>query len=326
MIHHEHIVCPFCALLCDDLTVEVEGNEIISCGGCPKAQTRFLQVSRTAVVGIEPTIEGKTESLEHALRRAGRVLMEARRPLVLLSGQQSNEATGVAADLAAAVGAVIDGPRDIAGTLHALTSTSLVSATLGEVRNRADVIICWRCDPVTTHPRLMERMVEAPGLYRPHGRADRTLVVVDERETATAKVADLWLRPAHDTTAATSAHGNGSLSSLVWTLRALVAGRQIDGQSQALDAGLSLETLMALVEQLRTARYGALFYAESPGVGDRRRAAIRGGIDGIAPPGRRTQHSKPMDRLQPTHDAECMGHGNIASRGDGLWPGNLLHR
>ena len=126
------------------------------------------------------------------------------------------------------------------------------------MRNRADVIVCWQADPLTTHPRLLERIVEAPGLYRPRGRADRTLVVIDDHETKTARAADLWLRPAPE-----AADAGRSLASLIWILRALVAGQQI-GEEEALRTGLPLQALTALAGMLRTARYGALFYAETP--------------------------------------------------------------
>jgi formylmethanofuran dehydrogenase subunit B len=63
------------------------------------------------------------------------------------------------------------------------------TATLGEIRDRSRVVVIWREDPETTHPRLLDRL----GFGRnPNG--DRTLVVVDDRDTATARRADLDLR------------------------------------------------------------------------------------------------------------------------------------
>src|SRR5919107_1352035 len=59
------------------------------------------------------------------------------------------------------------------------------TATLGEVRDRAEVVVIWRADPATTHPRLFERL-RLPA-------AGRELVVADARRTATAEDADTFL-------------------------------------------------------------------------------------------------------------------------------------
>jgi formylmethanofuran dehydrogenase subunit B len=63
------------------------------------------------------------------------------------------------------------------------------TATLGEIRDRSRVVVIWREDPETTHPRLLDRLA-----FGRNSNADRTLVVVDDGDTATARRADLHLR------------------------------------------------------------------------------------------------------------------------------------
>ena len=52
------------------------------------------------------------------------------------------------------------------------------AATLGELKNRADLVLFWGSDPARTHPRLIERLVNARGTHIPDGRASRTVVSV----------------------------------------------------------------------------------------------------------------------------------------------------
>jgi formylmethanofuran dehydrogenase subunit B len=59
------------------------------------------------------------------------------------------------------------------------------TCTLGEVKQRADVVVFWGCDPLVTHPRFVER-------YCPP-QPGRTVVVVDTQQTETAKAADLFV-------------------------------------------------------------------------------------------------------------------------------------
>ena len=55
-------------------------------------------------------------------------------------------------------------------------------------------MIFWGSNPVESHPRHFERYSLLPqGQFIPGGRADRTLVVVDVKPTATTEVADLFL-------------------------------------------------------------------------------------------------------------------------------------
>ena len=122
------------------------------------------------------------------------------------------------------------------------------TATLGEVRDRSRVVVIWREDPETTHPRLVDRL----GL----GVADRTLAVVDDRDTATAKRADLRLRwpRERDLEALTSLH---------------VLQRGLAMPSSDLIGGLS-----DLIDRFRTVPHAAFVYGPglTAGSGGQRRA------------------------------------------------------
>ena len=76
-----------------------------------------------------------------------------------------------------------------------------MSCTLGEVKNRADFIIYWGGNPAECHPRHFTRYtLTQKGKFLPRGRKDRTMVLVDIRETMSAKAADIFLqvRPGKD--------------------------------------------------------------------------------------------------------------------------------
>ena len=76
-----------------------------------------------------------------------------------------------------------------------------VSCTLGEVKNRADFMIYWGGNPAECHPRHFTKYsLTQKGKFTPNGRKDRTMVLVDIRETPSAKAADVFLqvRPGKD--------------------------------------------------------------------------------------------------------------------------------
>lgn len=155
------IVCPFCALLCDDLEVAgEEGRLAVTSRGCPRAVEAFarpLPEDRRARVAGEPV------PLEAALERAAELLATARLPL--LAGLEADLAgLRAAVALAERIGAVVDplageGPS---AQLAVVQRTGWVVGTLAEARNRPDLVLLvgegWR----TLAPRLAERVLFPP--------------------------------------------------------------------------------------------------------------------------------------------------------------------
>lgn len=124
-----------------------------------------------------------------------------------------------------------------------------MSCTLGEVKNRADLIIYWGGNPAECHPRHFTKYtIMQKGKYLPGGRKSRTMVLVDVRETPSEKAADIFLqvRPGKD-------------FEVLTILRALVKGQRVDAEAVA-DTGLSLEQLQDLVNRMKTCRFGVLFF------------------------------------------------------------------
>jgi formylmethanofuran dehydrogenase subunit B len=124
-----------------------------------------------------------------------------------------------------------------------------VSCTLGEVKNRADLVIFWGGNPAECHPRHFTKYSLMPkGKFTPRGRKDRTMVLVDIRETASAKAADIFLqvRPAKD-------------FEMLTILRALVKGQPVSAEAAA-ETGLTLEQLQDFAGRMKSCKFGVLFF------------------------------------------------------------------
>jgi formylmethanofuran dehydrogenase subunit B len=124
-----------------------------------------------------------------------------------------------------------------------------VTCTLGEVKNRADFILYWGGNPAECHPRHFTKYtLTQKGKFVPQGRKGRTMVLVDIRETPSARAADLFLQiqPAKD-------------FELVTTLIALVKGRAVNRERVA-ETGVTVEQLQDLVDRMKRARFGVLFF------------------------------------------------------------------
>jgi formylmethanofuran dehydrogenase subunit B len=137
--------------------------------------------------------------------------------------------------------------------LSAFQNEGRASATLGEVKNRADVVVFWGCDPVTTHPRHWDRYSVTPkGRFVPEGRAGRTVIVIDEKRTPTAELADVVVLRQPDR--------DGPLLNVI---KAKLRGWETTPDQVRTQTGITPDVVEDLVARLRSARYGALFFQSS---------------------------------------------------------------
>ena len=110
-------------------------------------------------------------------------------------------------------------------------------------------MIYWGGNPAECHPRHFTKYtLTQKGKFVPNGRKGRTMVLVDIRETPSAKAADIFLQipPGKD-------------FELVTTLRALIKNQPVD-RERAAETGLTVEQMQDLVEQMKRARFGVLFF------------------------------------------------------------------
>ena len=124
-----------------------------------------------------------------------------------------------------------------------------VTCTLGEVKNRADFIVYWGGNPAECHPRHFTKYtLMQKSQFLPRGRKDRTMVLVDIRETKSVKASDIFLqvRPGKD-------------FELITVLRAMIKDRPIS-EAQVAETGLTIEQLQDFVARMKAAKYGVFFF------------------------------------------------------------------
>ncbi len=174
----EHATCLGCGCACDDITVVVNDNHIIEArNACGLGVAWFGD-------GTVPggTRSGRREvSLDRALADAAKLLARAERALVYVAAELSCEAQRHAAAIADVLGAFLDSPTsEIAPSILAAQRRGRAGATLGEIRQRADLLVFWGVDPAERYPRYASRYaVEPAGFQVPKGRKGRTVVAVE---------------------------------------------------------------------------------------------------------------------------------------------------
>jgi formylmethanofuran dehydrogenase subunit B len=246
----EHVTCLGCGCGCDDITVSVSEGRITDVSPrCPMSRAWFGD----GQVPGEVLRAGSRASLDEALAEAAAILVEARgRCLVYLGTDLSCQAQRCALSIADLLGAVVDSATSetAAAGLIAAQRRGRAAATLGEIRNRGDVLLFWGVDPAQRYPRYLSRYALEPvGTHIPEGRTGRSVVSVSigtDKGPAEANLS-LELPPDEEITALS-------------LMRAAVQGRPVPQSAPRLVQAVDI------ANRLATARYAVLVHdAESAG-------------------------------------------------------------
>jgi len=191
----------------------------------------------------------KEASWDEALDKAADILVEAKRPLLYGFSSTECDAQGKGVELAEILGAILDNTASVCHgpSLLAIQDVGAPTSTLGEYKNRADLVIFWGSNPVHAHPRHLSRYSDfIRGYFRKDGRNDRFIVVVDPRNTHTAQIADMYIQvnPNED-------------YELINTIRATLRGVELDGDEVS---GIPMEKIKELVEILKSCNFGVIFF------------------------------------------------------------------
>jgi formylmethanofuran dehydrogenase subunit B len=243
----EHVTCLGCGCGCDDISVTVSGGRITEVSPvCPVGRAWFSDGS----IPLEVLKAGRPASLDQAVTETADLLLQARgRVLVYIGPDLTSQAQRQAVALADLLGATVDSgtsPTAAEGLL-AVQRRGRTGATLGEMRNRADVLVFWGVDPAQRYPRFMARYVDPLGTHVPEGRKGRTLIGVSVGPDSAPQGVDLTLTldPNEEIAA---------LSLMRASLQGYPRQQSSPGLTQAVD----------LANRLAKARYAVLVHDSEP--------------------------------------------------------------
>jgi len=160
-IDSQRCTCTVCPLLCDDILITTDGVE----RACDHGSKAIHEALATDMGRAAPPGEASDNHLPlgrgAAMMRAVTTLASARRVLVTGLAGATLESITAACDLAETLGAAVDAglPESARAAGPTIARAGEVTAAFEELRDRADLVIFWCCDPATSHPRFIERFV-----------------------------------------------------------------------------------------------------------------------------------------------------------------------
>ena len=200
-----------------ELHVDLDKKKIIKAkNACVLGRAWFAEhtIDESAPAAM---IDGKEVSVEEAIEEAAQTLANAKFPITYGLSDTTCEAQRQAVAVTDIIKGNIDTTTSVCHGPSGLAFQGVgeSTSTLGEVKNRADLVIYWGGNPAESHPRHFGRYAVTPkGMFTPGGKKDRTVVLVDVRKTKSSPVADILIKPKI-----------GKDFEVLWALRALVKGK-----------------------------------------------------------------------------------------------------
>jgi formylmethanofuran dehydrogenase subunit B len=249
------VICPFCGTLCDDIEVVLsdDGKKILEVmNACSIGNEKFHH-SQAADRPKRPRMQQpdgtyKEVSYDEAVEYTAQMFAKSKKPLMYGWSSTNCEAQSIGHEIGELCGAVVDNTATVChgSTLIALQDVGIPSCTLGEIKNRADRIIYWGCNPAHAHPRHMSRYSIFPrGFFTGKGQQSRKVIVIDPRPTDTSNLADYYYQVEQ-----------GRDYELYQAFRTALHGHWLPD----VVAGIPKEKIYEGAEVMKSGRFGIIFF------------------------------------------------------------------
>lgn len=242
-----HAVCTFCGCTCDDIGLRVARGKIVEAQRACSLGADWFRDRSAPPASAKAYVEGRAAEPDDAIEAAAGILAAARLPLIYGLVEASGEAQAAAAELGDLLGATLDTATSASQIpwLTAFQRRGVRAATLGEVKNRADLLVLWQVAPEDSHPRFFDRFVRPQGLYV---SGQRRIIALGEGGAVMSGEAQQTLRIP-----------DGRALEALWALRAIVQGRPLGADAEQ-SLGLPQARLEGWAGELTTCRYGVWVY------------------------------------------------------------------
>ena len=246
----ENVPSPFCGIASDDLEIEVCGEQIrvLAHGDAVTVPGFELPVTDRL-----PRVGGGETTLEAACTRAAELLRESRCPVFSGFGTDVND-TRAALSLIGRCGGIFDQMRAEGGlrNLLVLADSGWIATTLGEVKNRVDLLVVFGTDIEAQFPRFFERFVWNAETLFGYDPGRREIIFIGQAPSGQASHAPDGHPPR--VLACDKAH----LPDVAAVLCALLHDVKLQASSVG---GIAVSDLKQVVDRLRDARYSVLTWA-----------------------------------------------------------------
>jgi len=246
----ENVPSPFCGIASDDLKIEARGTRITVVANGDAVTIPGFELP---ITDSQPRISGRETSLDEACGRAAELLRQSSCPVFSGFGTDVHD-TRAALSLIDRCGGVFDQMRAENGlrNLLVLANSGWMATTLGELKNRVDLLLVFGTDIEVNFPRFFERFIWTKDTLFGQDSRQREIVYIGREPSGRAAYSPDGQAPEVMTCT------QESLPDVAAALCALMRGAGLQVESVG---GLPVAALRALIDRLKKARYSVITWA-----------------------------------------------------------------
>ena len=181
-VNIKNIVCPFCSLHCDDISVDVKDNKLLVKNDLlPSCKAKFEKYNRKIFNDQSCKIKGKEASVKKTFDYCKKLINKSNETLILNASSDVNICREILSS-ASKINGIVD---------HINSSTFLkniglyqrrgyMTTTLTEIKNKSDVIILFSNNILRSYPRLMEIVLAPKNSFSINPKNKRIFVIGDK--------------------------------------------------------------------------------------------------------------------------------------------------
>ena len=246
----ENVPSPFCGIGSDDLKITVTGHQVKVTENGDAVTTAGFE---TPPGDTAPRIGGQPATLEAAIDTAARLIGAANLPVFSGFGTDVNESRA-ALSLIDRCRGIFDQQRSEGGlrNLLVLADSCWMATTLGELKNRVEVLVSFGTDIEAQFPRFFERFIWPQETLFGADVNQREIIFIGAEPSGKAAISPNGRAPEIIPAAAEN------LPAIAAALAALAKGATLNTHEIG---GVPVARLQAIVDRLRSAQYSVVTWA-----------------------------------------------------------------
>ena len=181
-VNVQNIVCPFCSLHCDDISIDVNDNKLsVKNNLSPSCKSKFEKYNRKIFNDQSCKVKGKETDSEKTYDYCKKLINNSNETLILNASGDVNISREILSS-ASKINGIVDhiNSNIFLKNISLYQRRGYMTTTLTEIKNKSDIIILFSNNMLRLYPRLMEMVLAPKNSFSINPKSKKIFVIGDK--------------------------------------------------------------------------------------------------------------------------------------------------
>tara|TARA_Y100000768_G_scaffold143378_1_gene106815 strand:- start:3569 stop:4825 length:1257 start_codon:yes stop_codon:yes gene_type:complete len=178
-VNHKNIVCPFCSLHCDDISIDVNDNKLsVKSDILPSCKAKFEKYNHKNFNNKSCKIKGKDNDSKKTSDYCKKLINRSKETLILNASSDVNICREILSS-ASKINGIVDhiNSNIFLKNIGIYQRRGYMTTTLTEIKNKSDTIILFSNNMLRLYPRLMEIVIATKNSFSINPKNKKIFVI-----------------------------------------------------------------------------------------------------------------------------------------------------